>query len=82
MACDRQSRQLDDASLVAAQAAVARALLATRGREPCVQRLPFFVARTRKNYNLGDELNLDIGAALLNVSRAALNITGPWLNLW
>ena len=55
--------------LALVQAALRGELHALRGGEggACMQRRKVFVARVRKNYNMGDELNLDLMAALLGV---------------
>jgi hypothetical protein len=58
----------DELTLETAQAAVRDALRRARGERCAQQRMPLYVSRVRKNYNFGDEMNIDVGAALLNMT--------------
>ena len=73
---DSDEHDEEDDELRDAQATVAQRLRAARGGlATCTQTIPVFVARgdvdPPRIYNVGDEINIDVGAALLGVRARA-----------
>ena len=62
--------EADEAALTRAQSTIARLLNVTRGG-PCVQSRPVFISRYGGQHNIGDEMNVDVAGALLDLPQKA-----------